>query len=81
VLCIVSHQYTLLVYCELVHPRIIKATVFEIVCNVFDIKLTIENEKGCPMRHVFIEEQFMFIKPFRHEMWWLLSGSLPQLLL
>jgi hypothetical protein len=67
VFCIVGYEYSLLAYCELVHTRIIKATVFEIVCNVLDIKLTIEKEKGCPMGHVFIEEQFMFVKPFRHE--------------
>jgi hypothetical protein len=44
-----------LVYCELIDIRVGKAAVFEIGRNVFDIKLTIEDEKGCPMGHVFIE--------------------------
>ena len=67
---VVGDKYTFLLYRQLVDLRIGKAAVFEIGDNMFDIKLTIEEEKGCSRGHVFIEQQFMFIKPFRHEVWW-----------
>jgi len=61
---VVGDEYPILLYRQLIHLRIRKTAVFEVIDEVFDIKQTIEFEKGCPMGHVFIEEQFMFIKPF-----------------
>jgi hypothetical protein len=55
VFCVVRYEYAFLVYRELVDIRVRKAAVLEVGCNVFDIKLTIEKEKDCPMGHVFIE--------------------------
>jgi hypothetical protein len=55
VFCVVGDEYSILVYRELVDIRVGKAALFEVGGNVFDIKLTIEKEKGYPMGHVFIE--------------------------
>src|SRR5215211_5173637 len=74
-----GHKNALLRYRKLVDSRVGKAAVFEVIDHVFDIKLAVENWQVCAMGYIFVKHQLMFIKPFRHGVSLLPSGSLPQL--
>ena len=48
--------------------RVCKATTIEIVADMFYVKVFVQAGKCLAFRHVFIKQQFMFMKPFRHGM-------------